>query len=93
MLSNVETICLSRRSVMKIKCKLVFEDWRQRGQLGSIYNSEYGLRLSSGDLHSGTTFPAVVEIDDKTAGDIVKAGQLGGAYPVFAIVDASNKEE
>ncbi len=37
-----------------MKIKLVFDDWKLKGK--SIYNTETGIELSSGDFHSGTTF-------------------------------------
>ena len=41
-----------------MRVKLIFEDWRQIGHAESIYNTELGLELSMGDLHSGSTWEA-----------------------------------
>ena len=39
--------------------RLVFDDWRDA--CGSIYQTELGLRLSTGDLHSGTCWRVTIE--------------------------------
>lgn len=69
-----------------MKVKLVFDDWRQIGKPDSIYNTELGLALSSGDLHSGTTFDAKVIIDENVMQEIREAMNEHGAYPVFRFV-------
>lgn len=48
-----------------MKIKLSFVDWKKIGESNSIYNTELGVELSSGDLHSGSVFEAEVEFQDK----------------------------
>ena len=67
-----------------MKVKLVF-DWRKIGEADSIYSTELGIALSSGDLHSGTVFDAELILDKETEMDIRLAFQTG-AYPVFSVV-------
>jgi hypothetical protein len=67
--------------------KLIFDDWRQDGNPDSIYQTELGAELSSGDLHSGTVFTATVEFDDAQANaDIRAAWEQHRAYPVFRLM-------
>ena len=58
---------------MGMKCRLVMEDWRQIGKPDSIYNTQEGLELSGGDLHSGTTFEADIELPEPLADEITAA--------------------
>jgi hypothetical protein len=67
-----------------MKVKLVFNDWRLKGSVISIYNTPLGVELSMGDLHSGTTFDAELNINSETENEIKEALKQG-AYPVFAI--------
>jgi hypothetical protein len=69
-----------------LNCKLVFDDWRQFVVPYSIYNTQLGLDLSSGDLHSGTTFSAVVRLPEKIEQEIKDAYEEHGAYPVFRLI-------
>lgn len=66
-------------------CKLVVMDWHRVG-IGSVYNSELGVQLSSGDLHSGTTFSAVVSLPEDIQQEIKEAYKTHQSYPVFALV-------
>ena len=59
---------------------LIFDDWREGGQ--SIYGTAIGLSLSSGDLHSGSTFRARITVDPGTAEDLMVALDAG-YQPVF----------
>jgi len=69
-----------------INVDLVFDDWRLTGNVGSIYDTELGVKLSSRDLHSGTVIPAVLTIGAGAAKDIQRARDEHGAYPVFSVI-------
>ena len=69
-----------------MKIKLVFEDWRQVGKSESIYNTQLGMDLSCGDLHSGTTFDADITIPEDAEQEILQAYEDDKAYPVFRII-------
>lgn len=65
-----------------MKVKLVFLDWQQKGR--SIYNTERGVDLSTGDFHSGTTFDGEIELDEEQEVELFKAIQ-DGYQPCFWI--------
>lgn len=68
-------------------CILVFEDWRRIGKPDSIYSTELGIELSSGDLHSGSCFSVKVEFDYlKYHREIREAMKNHNAYPVFRLI-------
>ena len=61
----------------------VFYDWvDDSGE--SIYSTEKGVELSSGSLHSGTTFNGELYLDTDTENE-VKQALLDGYSPVFAM--------
>ena len=62
-----------------MEIKLVFNDWRgwNKDGYGSIYNTEKGVELSLGDLHSGSTFDATIEVDEETAAQLTEAIKEG----------------
>ena len=68
-----------------MKCSLVLEDWRQRERPDSIYSTKLGMELSSGDLHSGTTFEATVELPQDISLEVIDAWTQHKAYPVFRL--------
>ena len=72
-----------------MKCKLVFDDWRQIGKDESIYGTELGIRLSLGDLHSGTTFDAGVTLSKEVEDEILEVMKEHKAYPVFRLIPES----
>ena len=62
---------------------LIFDDWRDwRDSRQSIYGTAIGLSLSSGDLHSGSTFRATITVDPDTAEELMAALDAG-YQPVF----------
>lgn len=74
-----------------MKFKLSFVDWKKIGESKSIYNTELGVKLSSGDLHGGSVFEAEVEFQDKEIlQQIEKYFRIHRAYPVFSLIP--NKE-
>ncbi len=73
-------------AVWSLDCRLVLEDWRKHGEPDSIYDTELGVELTMGDLHSGTTFPATVTLPAEVAREIEAAYAEHGAYPVFRLV-------
>jgi len=61
---------------------LIFEDWQKNCH--SIYKTEKGLELSTGDFHSGSTFPGTITLDNDNFDELFKA--LKDKYtPVFRI--------
>ena len=71
-----------------MECDLIFDDWRQFGNSESIYNTDLGVDLSMGALHSGTVFAAEVSLPDcpEIAAEIERAMQQHQAYPVFRLI-------
>ena len=53
---------------MKLKCKFIFYDWIKDGK--SVYQTEKGITLSDGDLHSGSTFNGVIALWDRDTKEI-----------------------
>lgn len=64
-----------------IKVQLVFQDW-QDSDGDSVYNTEDGVDLSMGDLHSGTVFEAAIKLDDDDLCRLSEAFEKG-YRPVF----------
>ena len=58
-----------------MKIKLVFLDWKMKGE--SVYSTEVGNELSKGDFHSGTTFMGEIKLDLEQESEIRKAIMLG----------------
>ena len=72
--------------------KLIFDDWRQDGQSDSIYQTELGAELSSGDLHRGTVIDAYIVFDDWRIDQAIRdAWQHHRAYPVFRLMPEASK--
>jgi hypothetical protein len=69
-----------------MKVELVFHDWRKEGEADSIYNTELGVVLSVGDLHSGTVFHADLTLTPEIEREITRAWEEHKAYPVFWVV-------
>ena len=70
---------------MKVPIRLVFEDWRHAGK--SIYATLQDVGLSMGALHSGSTFPATIELDEDDA-EILKAALSADTHPAFYAIAA-----
>jgi hypothetical protein len=66
-----------------MKIKLIFDDWRFQGK--SIYNTEVGLDLSSGDFHSGSTFKGEIELEPDQF-DEFKTALEKGYQPAFWVM-------
>jgi hypothetical protein len=67
---------------VKMDIKLIFHDWiNEKGE--SIYVSEEGVRLSSGDLHSGTTFSGYIRGIHPSE---LKDAAQKGYFPLFQVV-------
>lgn len=64
-----------------MRVNLVFYDWIEEESGESIYCTEEGMELSLGDLHSGTTFTAEIELEDYQ-GEFEIAAE-NGIVPVF----------
>ena len=63
-----------------MKIKLVFLDWRKKGQ--SIYSTPEGIELSKGDFHSGSTFHGEI-ILEREEGEEFRKAILKGFQPCF----------
>jgi len=74
---------LCRRLDERMECELVFHDWIKGGK--SIYQTEEGVGLSTGDFHSGSTFPGEIELDEEQTQELKDAIDKGYS-PVFYIV-------
>lgn len=72
------------------KWHLVFDDWQKLGK--SIYATELGLALSTGDLHSGTAFTVDIDLPEDVAREIITAAAEYGAHPVFRLLPAALDE-
>jgi hypothetical protein len=69
---------------MKIKVKLVFNDWLDVKNNKSIYQTEEGIQLSKGDLHGGSTFDAEIDLPEDELRTILEANAIQVA-PVFYV--------
>ena len=63
-----------------MKVSLVFDDWRRDGK--SVYQTEYGVALTVGPFHSGSTFKADIELAEEDAAELLDA-MRDGFVPVF----------
>lgn len=76
-----------------MKFKLAFFDWKKIGESNSIYNTELGVELSSGDLHGGSVFEAEIDFKDKEIlQKIEKHFRMYKAYPVFSLIPEINDD-
>lgn len=71
-----------------MKVRFAFSDWRRAGV--SIYDTEEGLDLSMGGLHSGTVFRGEIEMNSDDAEDFRRALE-SGAHPVFKVFAAEEE--
>lgn len=70
-----------------MKVLIIFDDWRRVREGGSIYQTELGVRLSAGILHSGTTWTVeLVGLPDEVTDEIRQAYDEHRAYPVFRVL-------
>lgn len=67
-----------------MKCSMVFDDWRVHGK--SVYATELGLKLSSGDLHGGSTFPGEITLDAETEAELLAAHKEHGAMAIVWVI-------
>ena len=70
-----------------MRIKLVVDGWRDKNN-HSVYTTEQGVTLSSGDFHSGTTFEATIETDDA---EWLREQLAAGYVPVFYAVANTKK--
>lgn len=66
-----------------MKVKFVFGDWLKNGK--SVYNTEEGITLSSGDFHSGTILQGTMELDDNINQSELEDALKRGYQPVFIV--------
>ncbi len=66
-----------------MKIKLIFADW-QNSNFHSIYNTDKGIDLSFGDFHSGSTFDAVITLNQEQQDELESALEKG-FIPLFYI--------
>ena len=67
-----------------MKVKLVFSDWQDANSM-SVYNTIGCLSLSSGDFHSGSTFDAMIEVEESE--ELLRRIRQG-YRPVFYVREA-----
>jgi hypothetical protein len=65
-----------------MKVKVIFEDWKQEGR--SIYDTNKGINLSMGSLHSGSTWEGEINFDPDTEKEMINKG---GFRAIFEIVE------
>jgi hypothetical protein len=74
-----------------MKIRLVFDDWRkwdlEKLRVESVYGTQRGLELSTGDLHSGSTFEAEIELDAEEV-ERVRGAFAENIHPVFSAYPA-----
>jgi len=70
-----------------MKVKLVFDDWRRKGQ--SVYGKPAGVELAMGHFHSGTTFDGEIELDDGDARELLMA-MSRGFTPIFYVMEGDD---
>lgn len=68
--------------MLKKPIHLTFSDLRRKGK--SIYNTEEGVQMTMGSLHSGSTFPGSITLDEETMDDLNRMFEAG-LQPVFWI--------
>lgn len=74
-----------------MKVKLVFSNWMMCGK--SIYQTEEGVLLTTGDFHSGATFEADIDVLDEENEEELKAALQSGYEPVFYALLADDVEK
>ena len=67
-----------------MKAYLVFADWRIKGC--SIYQTVLGVALSTGALHSGTTWEVEIDLPEAIAEELRRAYEDHGASAVFRVI-------
>lgn len=68
--------------------KLVFGDWLGKDHR-SVYSTEEGVRLSTGQFHSGTTFEGTVRLDPDDRMELEEA-LASGYTPVFHLIPGAD---
>jgi hypothetical protein len=76
-----------------MNCKLALDDWRQVGESESVYETPLGTVLTTGDLHSGTTFEAVIKLSPSVLAEIARLWREYGAYPVLRVMPQQPREK
>jgi len=67
-----------------MRVKLVFDDWKKQGN--SVYNTEKGVELSSGDFHGGTTFNGEIHLDGEQE-EKLRVALMAGYTPSFIVME------
>lgn len=60
---------------VRVRAKLIFHDWLRDGR--SVYQSEEGVRLSSGQFHSGSTFDGEIVLEAEYAEELLEDFERG----------------
>ena len=68
--------------------RLVFADWLGRDHR-SVYSTEAGVGLSTGQFHSGTTFDGAVRLDPDDRAEL-EAAMASGYVPVFHLIPGAD---
>jgi len=73
-----------------LRCHLVFDDWRVAGK--SVYDTDLGVKLSNGDLHSGTTWTVEINLPSEIKAELREAYSEFGAGATFRLIPWPWKE-
>ncbi len=68
--------------LLKKPIHLTFDDLRREGK--SVYNTEEGVHMTMGSLHSGSTFPGSITLDEDDM-EFLDRMFKAGLQPVFWI--------
>ena len=63
---------------------LIFDDWKDIPNNKSVYSTELGVNLSMGQLHSGTIFEGLIQLEEDQVADI-EEGMKHNIKPVFYV--------
>ncbi|MFH1226820.1 MAG: hypothetical protein V1701_02815 [Planctomycetota bacterium] len=75
-----------------MKINMSFEDWKPHNSGFTIYPTKEGVRLSSGDFHSGTVFEAEIKLDAENE-TFLRESLKQGYNPIFRIYKESQNDQ
>jgi hypothetical protein len=76
---------------MKIKVKLILDDWRDKKDLTkSVYNTNTGVELTMSGFYHGSVFDGEIEVNEKS-GKFLTHALKDGWSPVFIVLDSTVK--
>ncbi len=69
---------------------LVFLEWQREGQ--GLHYTEESVELERGTFHGGTTFEAIIELDESQEAEL-KETLITGVRPVFYLCQSSPQQQ